>query len=63
LEKHGFKTIAYDTAISELGTIKNFLSYEEPYSGTAELNLDFLTPEYLYRHQLGSRIVLVAQKY
>lgn len=62
LKNNGFSVLAKDTVISELGTIKNYLSYEEPYSGSADLGLDFLTPEYLYRNDLGSRILLLCQK-
>jgi hypothetical protein len=62
LKNLNFKVLETDTVISELGTIKNYLSYEEPYSGGAQLELDLLTPEYLYAHDLGSRIFLLAQK-
>jgi 2-polyprenyl-3-methyl-5-hydroxy-6-metoxy-1,4-benzoquinol methylase len=62
LTKHGFQVLETDTVISELGTIRNYLSYEEPYSGQSPLELDFLTPEYLYQHNLGSRIFMLARK-
>jgi 2-polyprenyl-3-methyl-5-hydroxy-6-metoxy-1,4-benzoquinol methylase len=62
LEKHGFEALETDTVISELGTIKNYLSYEDPYGGESSLELDFLTPEYLYKHNLGSRIFMLARK-
>lgn len=62
IEKNGFKVLETDTIISELGTIKNYLSYEDPYSGGADLDLDFLTPEYLYKNELGSRIIMLCKK-
>ena len=62
LEKHEFEILETDTVISELGTIKNYLSYEDAYSGESSLELDFLTPAYLYEHNLGSRIFMLARK-
>lgn len=61
LERHGFEVVATDTVISELGTIKNYLAYDSPYSGTSDLSFAFLTPEYLYKNDLGSRIFLLAK--
>ncbi len=61
-KKNNFKVLETDNVISELGTIKNYLSYEDPYSGSAELCLDFLTPEYLYKNNLGSRIFMLCRK-
>lgn len=62
LEKHRFEILETDTVISELGTIKSYLSYGDPYKGCAGLKLDFLTPEFLYNHNLGSRIFMLAKK-
>lgn len=61
-EKHGFKILETDTIISEIGTIKNHLCYQDSYSGDANLPLDFLTPEYLYDNNLGSRIIILCRK-
>lgn len=62
LKKHGFEICETDTVITEIGTIKNYLSYEDPYSGSAEPELPFLTPEFIYKYNLGSRIIVVAKK-
>ena len=62
LRNNGFNILDSDTVISELGTIKNYLSHDEPYKGNSDLELDFLTPEYLYANNLGSRIFLLAKK-
>ena len=63
LEKHEFEVLETDTVISELGTIMNHLSYEDPYSGLSSNNLGFfLTPEFIYQHNLGSRIFMLARK-
>lgn len=61
LENQGFEVLESDTMISELGTIKNHLSFEEPYSGVSDIDWDFLTPEYLYDNNLGSRIIMLAR--
>ena len=62
LKKHEFNILESDTAISEIGTIKNFLSYEDPYCGESSLEMEFLTPEYLFENNLGSRIFILAKK-
>jgi 2-polyprenyl-3-methyl-5-hydroxy-6-metoxy-1,4-benzoquinol methylase len=62
LKKNGFEMLKADTVISEISTIKNYISYEDPYSGCAEPMLNFLTPEFLYNYNLGSRIFMLAKK-
>jgi hypothetical protein len=61
-KKHGFQILETDSFISEIGTIKNYLCYQDPYNGNADLSLDFLTPEYLYENNLGSRIAMLCRK-
>jgi SAM-dependent methyltransferase len=62
LQNHKFDVLISDNAISELGSIKNYLSYEDPYTSDSSFNLDFLTPRYLYEHDLGSRIFMLGRK-
>lgn len=62
LARNGFSVLSTDTVISELGTIQNYLMYEDPYNGCAESGFDFLTPEFLYQNDLGSRILLLCRK-
>lgn len=62
LQKHKFEVLIVDTAISELGSIKNYLSYEDPYTCDSSFNLDLLTPKYLYENDLGSRIFMLCRK-
>jgi len=62
LEKAGFEVLEYETIITELGVIKNYLSYEDPYFGDGDVNYDFLTPENIYRNHLARNVNIVALK-
>ena len=62
VEKVGFKVIETDTMISELGTINNHLLFNDHYHGPGNGDLEFLTPEFIYENELGSRILLLATK-
>ena len=53
LEKCGFKTIELETVFSEINTIQNYLSFEDPYLGTPDYLVDILTPEYIHKNLLG----------
>ena len=53
----------HEDYISELGIINNYLDYLDPYAGQGALPvLGFLTDEYILTHDLGYKILLVAQK-
>lgn len=60
LEEGGFRVVDRDSIITELGTIHNYLNYEDPYFGGAPPAVPSLTPEFLHDHFLGSRILVVA---
>lgn len=64
LQKHHFSVRFKETLISEVGNIHNYLSFEDPYMGISENNpaFDFLTPDYIHRNLLGSRLLVVARK-
>lgn len=62
LNKHKFEVLVVDTAISELGSIKNYLSYEDPYTSDSSFDLEIITPKYLYENDLGSRIFMLCRK-
>lgn len=61
-ERHGFKILDTDTVISEIDTIKNYLCYEDPYSGCTEMKLDYINPEFIYKNKLGSKIFMLCKK-
>jgi hypothetical protein len=56
LEKTGFEVLEYETIITEMGTIKNYLSYKDPYFGDNADELDFLTPEVIYKNHLARNV-------
>ena len=61
LEDAGFEILEAETLITELGTINNYLSFEDPYLGRADAVLDFLTPEFIHGHMLGSKLLVLAR--
>ena len=62
LRQTGFSIIEAETLITELGTINNYLSYEDPYLGRAGTALDFLTPELIHEKMLGSKLLVLARR-
>jgi len=60
LETAGFQMLECETIWTELGTINNYLNFEDPYFGEAGPVLDFLTPQYIHQHLLGSRLLALA---
>jgi SAM-dependent methyltransferase len=61
LEKAGFEVLEYDTVITEIGVIKNYLSYKDPYFSDDADRLDFLTPEIIYKNNLARNLNMVAR--
>jgi SAM-dependent methyltransferase len=63
LEEFGLNVYFYETYIAELGVIRNYLQYEDPYGmDNQPVLLDVLTPEYILRNDLGYKILMAAQK-
>lgn len=61
LEKAGFEVMEYETIITEIGTIVNYLSFKDPYFGDNPDALDFLTPELIYRDHLARNLNMAAR--
>jgi SAM-dependent methyltransferase len=61
LQTAGFSRIHCETALSLLGTINNYLSYESPQFGNGTAVLDFLTPEYIHTNLLGYVLFALAR--
>lgn len=61
LEQVGFMMQECETILTELGTINNYLNFEDPYFGEGSTVLDFLTPEFIHERMLGSRILALAK--
>ncbi|PIU67066.1 MAG: hypothetical protein COS84_05130 [Armatimonadetes bacterium CG07_land_8_20_14_0_80_40_9] len=62
LKEEGFETVDYETIVSELGTLNNYLNYEHPYLGKGGQILDFLTPEYIHKNLLGYKLLMTVRK-
>ena len=64
VERTGLEVLEVDTVITELGTVKNYLSYKDPYfgDGADEEALAFLTPSLIYHHHLGRSLNLLARR-
>ena len=62
LEHTGFKVEHGETLLTEIGSINNYLNYEDPYSGPGETVMDFLTPELIHKNMLGSRLLVLSRK-
>jgi len=64
LKNHGFKVLQKETVISEIDNCRNYLEFQEPYMNVPknESAFDWLTPEYIHKNMLGSRLFFIAQK-
>ncbi len=61
LEKTGFEVLEYETIITEIGVIKNYLSFKDPYFGDNAERLDFITPELIYKNHLARNLNMVGR--
>lgn len=60
-EKIGFEMLEYETIITELGVIKNYLSFKDPYFGESADKLEMITPELIYKNHLARNINAVGR--
>ncbi len=60
LTDRGFEILEAETLLTEIGTINNHLSFQDPYFGSASTVLDALTPKYIHDNFLGSRLLILA---
>lgn len=61
LETSGFAVADCETLLTEIGTINNYLNFEDPYFGDAQRVLDVITPEYIHRERLGYLLQTIAE--
>jgi len=61
---HGLPCEHFETVITEIDNIKSYMSGEYPYHGHGDPDhlFDFITPEYIHRHHLGSRQIAIFRK-
>ena len=62
LEKAGFKVLEFETIITEIGVLKNYLSFKDPYFGDSRERVDFITPEFIYRHHLARNLNMIGRR-
>ncbi|MDR2368212.1 MAG: class I SAM-dependent methyltransferase [Deltaproteobacteria bacterium] len=56
-----FDILEMETVITELGTINNYLNFEDPYLGNAPAFIPNLTPEVIHKNLWGSRLLVIAK--
>jgi 2-polyprenyl-3-methyl-5-hydroxy-6-metoxy-1,4-benzoquinol methylase len=56
-----FDILEMETVITELGTINNYLNFEDPYLGEAPAFFPALTPEVIHDNLWGSRLLVLAK--
>lgn len=59
MEMRGFKCEHFETVITEIDNVKSYMSGEYPYHGFGDPAhlFDFITPEYIHKNLLGSRMI------
>lgn len=62
LKDEGFNALSWETLISELGNIRNYLNYENAYYGEPGEDTDFFTPSFIHDNLLGCKLLVLAQK-
>lgn len=62
LDTMGFEVLEMETVITELGTINNYLAFDEPYVAQAASAWEGLTPELIHQNMWGSRLLALAAK-
>lgn len=61
LKKSGFIVKECETILTRIGTINNYLNYEDPQFGEGTPVLEYLTPEYIHDNLLGYLLMVLAQ--
>jgi SAM-dependent methyltransferase len=61
LESMRFEILELETVITELGTINNYMNFEDPYLGEAPPFFPNLTPEIIHKNLWGSRLLVLAR--
>ncbi len=61
LNQEGFEVLDSETIITEIGVIRNALSFKDPYFGDNADALEFITPELIYRNHLARNVNMVGR--
>ena len=62
LNNNGFETRESETILTRLGTINNYLNYEDPQFGEGKKVIDILTPRYIHDNLMGYLLLTIAVK-
>lgn len=64
MSSHSLECVHFETVITEIDNIKSYMSGEYPYYGYGDPGglFEFITPEYIHRNLLGSRMIGVFRK-
>lgn len=60
-KKTGYEVLEHETVITEIGAVRNYLSFKDPYLGDEAEPLDFLTPELIYQNDLARSINMIGR--
>jgi SAM-dependent methyltransferase len=61
LELSGFGVVDCETILTEIGTVNNYLGFDDPYFGEGQRVLDIVTPEYIHRKLMGYLLQVIAR--
>jgi 2-polyprenyl-3-methyl-5-hydroxy-6-metoxy-1,4-benzoquinol methylase len=61
LESSGFAMADCETLLTEIGTLNNYLNFEDPYFGDGQSVLDVVTPKYLHEQRMGYLLQAIAR--
>ena len=51
-----------ETIISDAGTVRNYLNYDDPYNGEAKKIYSFTDVNYIHKNLLGYTLFCIAEK-
>jgi 2-polyprenyl-3-methyl-5-hydroxy-6-metoxy-1,4-benzoquinol methylase len=59
MNMHGMECVFFETVITEIDNIKSYMSGEYPYHGYGDPEglFEFITPKYIHKNHLGSRMI------
>ena len=62
LNSNGFEKIEMETIFTEINTIQNYLSFNDPYLDDPTFYMDILTPEYIHKNLRGYALLAFFRK-
>ena len=58
-EKIGYEILEHETIITEIGVIKNYLSFQDPHLGYGSKDILYITLEFIYKNNIARNINIV----